>query len=372
MKILNVNPYICSVSGGGTADRTFQMCRYQALEGHQVTLLTTDFGIETGVPSGLDNIQLYILPCFNKRFLIPKFNWDKLRQLVINSDVVHLMGHWTILNVLIARIAHQEGVPYVVCPAGALPIFGRSKSLKRIYNFLYGKKIIQNAALCIAITQLETEHFEEYGVSPKSVKIIPNGVDIRKIPNKSCNAREKIGLPKKPFILFLGRLNKIKGPDLLLEAYKLTKNIQHDLVFVGPDEGMLHQLKEACDTKELKDKVHFIGPLHGDEKYQTYYAADVLIVPSRQEAMSIVAIEAGITGTGVILTDQCGFDEVAAIEGGLVVAPSIAGIKSGLVKIRDQSINLELMGKKMKVFTRKNYSWSSIVQLYNKYYSLIR
>lgn len=372
MKILNVNPYICSLSGGGTADRTFQMCCYQSQEGHEVSLLTTTMGIETGAPSGLENVQVHILSCINKRFLIPKFNWYKLRQLVKNSDVVHLMGHWTFLNVIIAYLAQQQGVPYVVCPAGALPIFGRSKYLKRIYNFLYGKKIIQNASLCIAITQLETEHFEAYGVPSKSVKIIPNGVDIQKIPNKSCNAREKIGLPRKPFILFLGRLNKIKGPDLLLEAYKLTKNLQHDLVFVGPDEGMLHELEEACDTKELKDKVHFIGPLHGDDKYQTYYAADVLVVPSRQEAMSIVAIEAGITGTGVILTDQCGFDEVAEIEGGLVVAPSIAGIKSGLIKIRDNSINLELMGNNMRAFTQKNYSWSYIVHLYDKYYRLIR
>lgn len=371
MKILNVNPYICSLSGGGTADRTYQMCRYQAKEGHDVALLTTDLGIEGGVPSGLEDVMLHVLPCLHKRFLIPKFKWHELKQIVSNSDVVHLMGHWTVLNVLIAHIARSEGVPYVVCPAGALPIFGRSKFLKIIYNILFGKKIIQNAAICIAVTELEIGQFKDYGIDTASVKIIPNGVDVEGIPDEDINAVKDLGLPSRPFILFLGRLNSIKGPDLLLEAYKLTEGLQHDLVFVGPDGGMLKQLRDSSEASGLDDRIHFIGPLHGDDKYQAYYAADVLVVPSRQEAMSIVAIEAGITGTPVILTDQCGFDEVADIQGGLVVAASISGIETGLQKVARKSIDLVLMGRKMREFTRRNYSWSNVVKLYDDIYECL-
>ena len=66
--------------------------------------------------------------------------------------------------------------PYVVCPAGALPLYGRSKWLKRCYNFIIGDAIIRNASGWIAVTEAEFPQFEEYGVDSSLVTVIPNGV----------------------------------------------------------------------------------------------------------------------------------------------------------------------------------------------------
>ena len=74
------------------------------------------------------------------------------------------MGHWTILNALVYVICRRTRTPYVVCPAGSLPIFGRSKAIKRLYNWLVGRRIIGDAARCIAISVEEIEHFSDYGV----------------------------------------------------------------------------------------------------------------------------------------------------------------------------------------------------------------
>ena len=62
------------------------------------------------------------------------------------------MSHWTPINILAYVLIRFYRKPYVVCPAGALPIFGRSKLFKRFYNKIVGKRIIKNADGCIAVT----------------------------------------------------------------------------------------------------------------------------------------------------------------------------------------------------------------------------
>ncbi len=153
MKILNVNSYIDLVTGGGTAERTYQMSRFQAESGHDVSILTTDAGIEKGIPVGLESVTVNVLPCLWKRFFVPKFKKKALINLITGADIIHLMGHWSVLNAIIAHFAHKLGKPYVVCPAGSLEIMGRSKYLKYSYNLFWGKRIIQKASQCIAVTK---------------------------------------------------------------------------------------------------------------------------------------------------------------------------------------------------------------------------
>lgn len=371
MKILNVNPYIDSVTGGGTAERTVQMSRFQSKQGHEVTILTLDIGIDSGLPSSLSTVNVIVLPLIIKRFLVPNISLRRLRKLVASIDVIHLMGHWTLLNVVIHKLARQLGVPYVICPAGALPIFGRSYLLKHVYNFIWGKKILLNADHCISVTEKEIVDFEAYGVDRKKICVIPNGVDIDAIPKPCAEKWGQLELPNKPFILFLGRLNVIKGPDLLLQAYSAC-SAKFDLVFVGPDGGMLKELKQYSQKTNLNDKVHFIGPLYGDDKFQAYYAASALVVPSRKEAMSIVAIESGIVGTPVLLTNQCGFDEVQEIRGGIVVEASIDGLKNGLIGLVRREGELVEMGERLKRFTHSCFAWSEVVKKYDTLYERIQ
>ena len=79
------------------------MSRFQAEQGHDVSVLTMDIGIESGVPAGLAPVRFVILKRLNKRFLMPRFSWKALRTLVASSDIIHLMSHWTLLNGLDLR-----------------------------------------------------------------------------------------------------------------------------------------------------------------------------------------------------------------------------------------------------------------------------
>ncbi|MCP3924062.1 MAG: glycosyltransferase family 4 protein [Desulfobacterales bacterium] len=356
------------ISGGGTAQRTIQMTRYLCKAGIDASILTSDVGMNDELKKELYGIELKVLPCLISRFYIPRFNIKKLKKIIEDVDIVHMMNHWTVINSIIYILCKKMGKPYVVCPAGALPIFGRSKILKYIYNRMIGITIIKNASRHIAITAEEKVSFKDYGVDPKIVEVIPNGINSKELEDENDIKFRKIySLNNNPFILFMGRLNLIKGPDLLLKAFAANRSKfpNFKLVFGGPDGGMLSNLKDFVCENKLKDSVHFIGYLGGKYKSWAYHSADLLVVPSRQEAMSIVAIEAGITGTPVLMTDVCGFDQVKEIGGGFIVKPTIESIKIGLEVLND-SENLKVMGERLKKFVIDNYTWDLVIKKYIK------
>jgi len=262
--------------------------------------------------------------------------------------------------------------PYVVCPAGSLVIQGRSRTMKRLYNLIIGRNIIRHANSCIAISTNEIGHFHSYGVSRGKISHIPNAINPEDFQeNDDVVFRKKFNLSEAPFVLFMGRLNTIKGPDLLLHAFcraeEEFKNFH--LVFAGPDEGMRSELKRTVADCGMNNRVHFIGYIEGVDKSHAYHAADLLVIPSRTEAMSIVALEAGITGTPVLLTDQCGFEDIARVGGGMIVPATVDGIQKGLVEmLRDKNARVT-MGIKLKEHVRANFTWDVIIARYRDLYN---
>ena len=378
MKILNVNMTLDPVTGGGSAERTLQLSRALNRAGHQSTILTINTGLS---PAYLQQcrdwgLEVVALPSLWKRFYIPKPSQHLIQKLVAGADIVNLMSHWTLINALVYRSVTKLAKPYTVCPAGALPIFGRSMILKKSYNYFIGRRMILHANGHIAIAPNELEHFKFYGVHPGMVTLISNGIDPEDFSEGAGNKfRARYGIGDAPLILFLGRLNIIKGPDMLLNAFCRCSQDERmkrcHLVFAGPDGGMLDELKRMVDSAGMKDRIHFIGHIGGRKKSEAYWAADFLAIPSRQEAMSIVVLEAGITGTPVLITDQCGFDDVAAVEGGMVVAASVKGLQEGLLAMAGNPAKLKIMGQNLEHFTREHFLWNHMVNRYLELFSRI-
>ena len=235
------------VSGGGTAERTFQISRSLVSAGLQCDVLTINSNLDDERIEQLNDINLIALECLVERYYIPKLLQRKIKDAVANADIIHLMNHWTILNALVYLSARRQKKPYVVCPAGALPLFGRSQKFKYLYNKFIGNNIISNANGHIAISGNEIAQFESYGVAAYKITVIPNGINQEDFKSRDAdNFRRIFGLNDSPFILFIGRLNTIKGPDLLLNAFKKISEAFNDyhLVFAGPDGGMLSELKK--------------------------------------------------------------------------------------------------------------------------------
>jgi glycosyltransferase involved in cell wall biosynthesis len=253
-----------------------------------------------------------------------------------------------------------------------LPIYGRSKVIKQFYNWLIGASIIRNAGAAIAITETERPALEAAGAESDRVVVIPNGIDPDNYPKSDGEAfRRQHGLGDAPFVLFVGRLAPIKGPDLLLRAFCGLKDDfkVHRLVFAGPDVGMLAELTEIVAAHGLGDRVVFTGYLGGSAKNEALHAADLVVIPSRQEAMSIVVLEAGAAGTPVLVTDQCGCDDIMGGERGLVVPATVDGLQSGMKQLLDDRSRLAVKGETLRRYVLERYAWDSLILKYVAIYT---
>ena len=120
---------------------------------------------------------------------------------------------------------------------------------------------------------------------------------------------------------------------------------------------MLDRLEEKTVKESLQARVHFTGYTGGDLKSSAYHGASLLVVPSRQEAMSIVALEGAICATPVVLTDACGFDALASAGAARlteVSSDAISMVVGELISNPDLSVE---MGKKGQKFALKSYTW---------------
>ena len=365
MKLLFVNHLLDSVTGGGTAERTFQLAKHMARIGHDCSILTLDIGITPDRRTDLGAAKLVAVPCRNERFFVPHLARVELDRLVRDADVVHLSGHWTLLNARVFTACRRLGKPYLFCPAGALKPFGRSLWLKRAYDAVVGNRIVSSAARTVAITADERADFKVRGVPAERVAVIPNGIDLQQYmladpAGAVADFRAAHGLGAAPFVLFLGRLNAIKGPDLLLEAFtSLADRLpEHHLVFAGPDGGLRETLAARALAAGLAERIHFIGFVGGDSKTAALHSASLLAIPSRREAMSIVVLEAGACGCPVLFTDTCGLAEIARAGAGAEVEPSAAKIANGLASALTDAHALAGSAERLAQIVARDYLWS--------------
>jgi glycosyltransferase involved in cell wall biosynthesis len=375
MRILTVNALLDPKTGGGAAERTFQLSRALAEIGAQTSILTLDVGITPGRRRDLSQTRIVALPWVQRRFLVPRYQKAQLSELMRSVDVVHIVGHWTPINVIAFNAAVAAGRPYVVCPAGALPIFGRSKTLKRLFNLAVGNRLIRGASGWVAITEAERDQFSLYNVARDQVRVIPNGVRMEDFrPQDDSVFRTRSGIGARRFVLFMGRLNPIKGPDILLAAFAAIagEHREVDLAYAGPDEGMGRELAKLAEAQGIAERVHFLGHVHGNDKVAAYQGCEFLVVPSRQEAMSIVALEAGACSKPVLLTDQCGFDEVESAGGGRIVPADPRAIAAAMRQMLSDRQTLSAMGERLHALVEAHYTWTRAARDYLGLFSRLR
>lgn len=376
MKILHVNHLLDPVSGGGTAERTFQLARFLTKRGEHCGILTLDIGDTSSYEKLMTSEKLFKLKCLSQRYYIPMVWPFQLREVIRGFDVVHLMGHWTLLNAVVAIMCVCLKKPYVVCPAGSLKTTGRSQKLKNLYDFLIGRWIIKKANAWVAITEDEKQDFLAYAVAPELARVIPNGIDPgqyepTEVGDLICDTNTKIGA--EPYILFLGRLNFIKGPDLLLAAFLQVADQfpSIHLVFAGPDAGMLDELRDMVISSLMATRIHFIGYIGGKDKVGLLQKAFCLVIPSRNEAMSVVVLEAGICNTPVLFTNRCGLEAISEANAGYMVNPTSDDIASGLNLILSNPEDFQMGGQRLNEIVRRFYLWEAQASRYQQLYSEI-
>lgn len=361
VRVLNVNSVLDGELGGGTAERTIRLSEHLAMRSYDVAILSLNIGNDIHIKG----VNIILIPCLYNRFFIPNpVYFLKIFASVKNCDIIHIMGHWSLLNFFVFICAKILKRSYIFCPAGSLKILGRSQILKFFYEKTIGNLIVKNASFIISITPDEGDYFKYIGIPDFKIKLIPNGVDRPIYDIKNLNF-ESIALPEK-YILFMGRIDFIKGADLLLDGYLKIKNNFPDicLVFAGPDNGLKHELDKKINSLNLTDKIFFTGYVSGVLKSHLYHKSQFLVVPSRSEAMSIVALEAGVHGRVALLTTACGLHEISSISKDLEVDASAGSIATGLSKLLSDKNMLDRYSDLWSKYVIQSYTWDGLIAVY--------
>ncbi|MDQ6991204.1 MAG: glycosyltransferase, partial [Mariprofundaceae bacterium] len=274
MDILHVNMSLDPVTGGGTVERIRQLHEAMGkITGITSRVLSVAISDSSALP---ESESVVLLPCWSKRWYLPAPKLLIMYRMVRQADVIHLMNHWTIINAVIYCLARMTGTSYVVCPAGALSLFGRSQGFKRWYNRLIGNALVTHASAAIAIAEDEVTVLKQYEMLEERIQNIPNGVRLEDFTYvDSTLFRKHACIGDADYLLFVGRLNPIKGPDLLLEAFIILANTFSSLhlVFTGPDGGMLNSLQSRVNDVALTSRVHFAGYAGSELKSSAYHGA---------------------------------------------------------------------------------------------------
>ena len=286
-------------------------------------------------------------------------------------DVVIIDGLWQFL-VIGGYILKFLKVPYCVFTHGMLdPYFNEDKLkyLKKLpFWFLSERNVISMADAVIFTCQeeaiLAAESFPWYRACVKIATLGVEGNPRSEHYLSKVFLEEHSLLKTKRFALFLSRINKKKGIDLLIEALGQLKNLPTDFVLAiaGPDSnGLQVKLTKQISSLGLTHRVVWLGMLGADIKWGAYHAAELFILPSHQENFGIVVAEALSTATPVLITNKVNiWREIEASGAGFVENDTVVGLVNLLNKwflLSDEDKNI--MGKKARACFENNFSLES-------------
>lgn len=231
-------------------------------------------------------------------------------------------------------------MPYIVRPLGTLNEWGmvnRRPGLKRLSFELIEKRILDGAAAIHFTSEQEQREAAQLGVSGRS-RVLPLGIDLSDfdVPPAANEFPSSIKIQGRCVILFLSRIDKKKGLDLLLPAFAQIRqhNLEAVLVVAGKgNQEFTTRLQEQAGKLGIAQDVLWPGFLAGREKLAAFAAATLFVLPSYSENFGIAALEAMAAGLPVIISDQVGFaPDVERADAGFVV-PCNTGALTDALKV---------------------------------------
>jgi glycosyltransferase involved in cell wall biosynthesis len=270
-------------------------------------------GIEVRVFPNLSNRAAYRLQLF-----LPLGLRGHLRRCAGDYDVAHLHGCHHLPGAIAAAELRRAGVPYLVSPNGTAPRHERRRLAKAVFDHTLGRGVLAGASAVLAVSEAERAQLEALGVARERIRLLPNPLSIAEfdaIPERRAPAP---GARRR--VLYLGQLTPRKLVDVLVRALAaLPEDVE--LEIAGSDGGCEAGLRALVQRLGLGPRVRFAGLLRGRERLAALAAADAVAYAGRDEVFGLVALEALLCGTPVVVADDSGCGEVVRRTGGGLLVP---------------------------------------------------
>lgn len=387
MKILHVVPsFVPCLAAGGVVNASYQIAKKQKALGHDVVVYTTDSCIkrlefEDNYNVNVDGIRVYyfknISNTFKNKFTIdtPKGLRTHLKKHLKEFDIIHIHEHRHSLAILTHKYAVKYNIPYVLQAHGSVLPFFQKEKLKNIFDKTWGFNILYDAKRVFALTETEKLQYLKMGVYNENIEIVPLGIDLEEYNNlpEYGKFREKFNISSDDkLIIFIGRLNRIKGLDLLIKGFnKFDKNNPDNkvkLAIIGPDNGFEDEIKSLIKKYNLNTKILLTGPLYKEDKLKALKDCDIFIMPSQYESFTTSGLEAMASSKALILTDCNHISEWVKGVCGETCKYNQDELALKIEKLISDDSLMEKYGENGRKLIEKEYNWDIIIEKIIKIY----
>jgi len=262
--------------------------------------------------------------------------------------------------------ARRTGTPYIVTPHGSLDpwLHPNSRKRKAVVDFLWQSNMLDHAAAIQFTTADEAALVE--GIAPATPRfIIPNGIVVAEflnLPDGRAFRDRYLDGHSGPVILFLGRIAKKKGIDILLGAFARTQHAETAmLAIVGPDdEGLVPSLQRQAIAEGISARVRFIGPLYDDDRRAALAAADIWALTSHTENFGNAVLEAMAARLPVIVSTAVNTSpDIRAANAGLVTSLEVDEVAGHIAALLADLQRRRELGDRARTFAQR-YDWSNV------------
>ena len=314
---------------GGTSDLMYKICKAQIKQGHSPVVYSGDYRFDQDLADKLAGAEFRIEKSWlDKAGFSIMPGLPALLEREINSfNIVHMHVFRTFQNIMLYKFCKKFRVPYIIDAHGAVPYYKRKNFIKKMFDRIWGRKMLREAEFLIAETEVGVQEYLALDPDLDREKIIiispPFDTDEFEVLPQRGAFRHAHGIPDDVKVLmFLGRVHHIKGNDFLIKGFADLVKRRDDviLLIVGGDDGHMEECKELAHELGVGDKVHFTGFVGGPEKNEALIDADVVVQMSRQEQGAWAPFEAVLCGTPILVSAHTGAGEdVRRIDAGETV-----------------------------------------------------
>ncbi|MFA6524964.1 MAG: glycosyltransferase family 4 protein [Patescibacteria group bacterium] len=322
------------------------------------------------------NCQKYIIALKHKQaHLVWFLPYAFLKSLVLfwRVDVIYLCDALLVpLGYLLKLITRK---PVFVTAHGLDVTYSRFRYQKLVAPFL--KKMDR----VFAVSQNTVEECVKRGVKRKKCKFVPNGVAVPANENEfQRNDLEKfidLSLDNRKVLLSLGRLIPRKGVEWFIS--EVFEKLPSEVIYIVVGEGAnREEIEHSVHERGLGNRVFIVGRVGDREREMLFQTADIFVMPNIRvegdvEGFGIVAIEAAIQGLPVVASNIEGIND-AIIEGHNGFLVESGNAQAFEDKIRDilDNVNLNELSEQVSEYTKQNYSWEHVSDLYLKEFMRIQ
>lgn len=380
MRVLHVIPSVSPQEGGPSfvVRQLVDGLSAAGVEAHVVSTIADGEAPDSAAEAGSGGMYWYA----PRQSAFYSFSWPLHRWLanhVRDYDLVHIHSLFSFPSISAAYWSRRRRVPYIVRPLGTLNRWGfenRRPWLKTVSFRCLESRILRHAAAVHYTTHEEQVEAERLSFRHRPV-VIPNPWELPTSVQSGNSFLSRFpALIGRTAILFLSRIHRKKGLDLLLLAFADLRKGHPEVVLVIAGNGepdLIAELQFQAEKLHIADAVFWVGFLDRVEKLEALKYSAVFVLPSYSENFGVAVIEAMAAGVPVAVSDQVAVHtEVLRAGAGLVCTCSATSLAATLCRILADPDAARRMGASGSAFAKEQYSLPAITtRLLSVYESIL-